>query len=105
MKREQKGNRRKESTRLQGVASNSYKRSSSKDQKKRPRRGIALQVKISDFTNFDSALKVFNAMTLDVTREVKERQFYKSKLTRGARKRKGKALERRNQERGYYDVL
>ena len=103
MKREQKGNRRRESTRLTGVVSDYYKRSSSTDQKKRPKRGIALQVKISDFNNFDSALKVFNVMTLDVTREVKERQFYKRKLTRGARKLKGKRLEKRNKEMGYVE--
>ena len=65
---------------------------------------MALQVIVSDFTNFDSALKIFGVITLDVMREAKERQYYRPKPTRAGRKRRGKALEKRNQERGYKEI-
>jgi ribosomal protein S21 len=71
----------------------------------RPKKGISLQVKISDFSSFDSALRVFSAMTLDVVREAKEKHYYRPKLSRRNRKRRGKALEKRNQERGYINEL
>jgi len=100
VKRERKSSRRETSTRLQGVVSDYSKKSSSKSHK-RPRKGIALQVKISDFSSFDSALRVFSAMTLDIVREAKERHYYRPKMSRRNRKRRGKAIEKRNQERGY----
>lgn len=103
MKRERKGNRRSESTKLAEVASDYSKKSYSTSRPK-PKRGKALQVLISDFTSFDAALRVFSTITIDVVREVKSRQYYRPKLTRGGRKRRGKNLERRNKERGY-DIL
>lgn len=45
--------------------------------------------------NFDRALKQFLKSTADIVREAKRRAYFRPKLSRAARKRTGKLLEKR----------
>ena len=47
---------------------------------------------------FEASLKRFSKMTSDIVSEAKRRQYFRSTLTRSARRLRGKILERRKQE-------
>lgn len=60
-----------------------------------PRQSKGGYVLLSEFSSIDSALKALHIMTLPVLNECRQRQFYTPKLTRTARKRRGRLLEQR----------
>ena len=66
---------------------------------RRKRNSTSNFVRTADFSSFDSALKKFLRVTSDICRLARRRRFFYPIPTRNTRRRKGKALEIRRQER------
>ena len=66
---------------------------------RRRRHSTSNLVVVDSFSSFDSALKKFMRVTSDICRLARRRRFFYPIPTRNARRRKGKILEVRRQER------
>ena len=101
MNEESDTNARDGRTRQTGEASDFSRKSlyGGRGKPRRKRNSTSNFVKVSDFSSFDSALKKFLRVTSDICRLARRRRFFYPVLTRNARKRKGKTLEIRRQER------
>ncbi len=101
MSEESDTNARDVHTRQTGKVSD-FSQRSSRSVRGRPRRkrnSTSNFVKVADFSSFDSALKKFMRVTSDICRLARRRRFFYPIPTRNARKRKGKILEVRRQQR------
>ena len=101
MSEEKKENGTDVSTKLTDKVSD-FSPKSSRGVRGRPRRkrnSTSNFVKVVDFSSFDSALKKFIRVTSDICRLARRRRFFYPVPTRNARRRKGKILEVRRQER------
>ena len=101
MNEENDTNARDVPTRQMGEASDFSPRSlrGVRGRPRRKRNSTSNFVKVVDFSSFDSALKKFMRVTSDICRFARRRRFFYPVPTRNARRRKGKILEVRRQER------
>ena len=101
MNEERKENGTDGNIRQTGEASDFSPRSSRgvRGRLRRKRNSTSNFVRMADFSSFDSALKKFMRVTSDICRLARRRRFFYPVPTRNARRRKGKILEVRRQQR------